>query len=534
MAASPHLSRSIWRWCIPLVVLLIHRLWLFMTHGEAFARLVAANPGFVLAEMPMRDALVELPVRALIGLQHGPPLPSLLMAGVLAIAPAPLATAWTLVALQVLATAATALGILALADRVWKARWPGPALAVLWVLSPDAVVFETHSLGQLVHDTWIAPLLVLATILTLTLRESPSQASGLGLGAVAATLALLSPLYSLIALPLIVVPACSAPRGRRLRTILAVLVAWLALHGTWTVKNGVANDDWRLWTSTDRGVALAESLQASGQGEGLQLAIADDASAPKWFRSWARETETSPDMPTWEGSERLLPVEVRRADVERLQWLEGHARAEGGARLRLVSDLLDRAWRRHVLEHPRVLLFELRLGLAQFWFPIRQHGRHGLSLFAVEPTIERSLRVHRRPAQLLRGELPESVVRFGGEAPAGEPVVLGTLDTAVVILDAMTLVAVHTLLPIALGVLVWRRRPGTWTRADRLLVASAVLYAFALVHGSLLEQAEAMRLRLHVAPLLWLATLECFRRGVGWARASVAGRGVGVVRRGAV
>ncbi|MEM9553952.1 MAG: hypothetical protein AAGC60_06820 [Acidobacteriota bacterium] len=527
-------GRRVW---LPLALALgLHRLLLYWLYGDALRALVAANPDRLLAQFLDRQALTWLPWRSLLHLQQTPPLPNALLAGLLAVFEWPMPVTWALLALQMVITLCVALLLARLAGRVTHPV-VGLGLGLLWILSPDVVVLESHSFGQLVHETLATLLLLLALRELLRLGASKSDdgarsdlASAARLGVLAGLLALTRASYAYVALPLALLVALftgagdSADRLRaRRRAVLAFVLPWALLQGGWALKTLVVEGDWRLAPSTWAGGNAAAGMRAVGYGEELLRSIEASEDLPPWFGRFARATDGMPWAGGWGEAEALLPAELRRADVERQQRLLGTDRAENGARQRVVADLYLDAWRRFVLTHPDALVHKAHLGYALYWFPIRYHGSQEVGLFSVEWRIERSLRWGRSSGLLLSGELPEPHLVTVGTWPDLErrPARLWTLDLPVTVLWLLALPALHLgvpLLLVGLGRRLVRTRRLPRAPRDVLLVAATVLYGYAAVVHSLVDQGENMRFRITAEPLIWLLVVLVGAAVVSWLR----------------
>ena len=511
-----HRGENLCRWIAQRPALLVvaaglmHRAILFWRFRPALLALVAQVPWFQVMQL--------LPVPVYRGhfwagmwlLQQTPPISHLVFRLVLLAGGWPFRTAELLCLLQGAVLSLSAGLLCALITKLTGSRLAALVLSLWFLFSTDLVVTEYAFYGQLFYES-LGMFAVLAccwqACRVCQLPTARARRHAAVAGSLAAAAALTRSSLSLFPLA----PAAAGLLYWRKRTLLIYMLPVLLLQGGWAVKNWVALGQLSPATSSWSGMNLAKGVFWAKQGPLLCHDIAESPNGiyPDWFRQGAVHCRFAFQVTKLES----LPPALRARDDAMTVRL-------GGVRptwnLPSVAEE-SRAWQSAVLRftfaHPGLFAVRAALGYRLMWQRIADHAfQFPWDLFYVKP-IDRPF-----PGLLSRGfaEAPQVAVKaMGLTAQPGRNAWLGTISLAP--LDAISILALHVLLPILLAIDFWRRRRkrSPFLPYGTLILLAAVCYGLMLF--SVAEGGENMRFRVAIEPeviALTACTLLAFARAL--------------------
>ncbi|MCW5890568.1 MAG: hypothetical protein KIT14_08450 [bacterium] len=484
---------------------LVQRAWLLVAFRAEGQALQTANPEVYMAHHAPLELLRDHLGVVLLLLQQTPPVSNLIFGLLVKAFSWPHGVTQALLVLQ----GATSVAAAVLLHRLLLGLFPGRLVvvtlaALYFVLDVDLIVLEYNAFGQTFYEN-LGMLLVLglaATLMRLGRTGAPRAAALAGL--CTGLLALTRATWSFFWLPGLALVAWLA-RGRRARAAGAFLLPVLLLQGAWCAKNTWVYGRFTMTTSSWTGFNLMNGLRGAGYAEPFGRWVLDHGDPP-----WMAEA-LAPGGVARLGD--ILPAEYRERDAAlAARWgVEnwGFNTAVAGA----FFAAFERSFTPFALRHPDVVLIKTARAYALFWQPIANFGRMYISLFCTPARTTSGLDVPGVLRQWASGTLPEPVLLTSGRQVRRRfaPVAIGSptwLDPARFL---ATVVGVHVLAPLAVVLLVRRRRhggsptPREAARATALVVCGA-LYVYLAVFSSLGEYGENMRFRLGVEPLIWLLT----------------------------
>jgi hypothetical protein len=220
-------------------------------------------------------------------------------------------------------------------------------------------------------------------------------------------------------------------------------------------------------------------------------------SYPDWFM---RVNSFCP-LPFYAEFETEMPSAVQVQDAVAQRRLGGVAVKLNSVAARMISGEYRRAVERYMLAHP--MSFAQRFGVAYrlFWQRMADYGVKGFNPLYVEPVDVglAGLRV-RGFAEAPRVMMGRDVNLLVAKLSDSRPAWFGTISLAP--LDAVSIVVLHLLFPLILGVWLWRRARG---RAAVLpqgfwVLAASTLYGVVVFNA--VDVGENMRFRLTIEPAI--------------------------------
>jgi hypothetical protein len=501
-----------------LVIGLVHRCVIFLHFRGALLHLAAQVPGFDVMQ------LLPIPIYqkhfwlGLWLLQQTPPVPHILFRLVLLAGGWPARTTEILCLMNGGISTLTACILCMIIRNATSSNVLG-FLVSLWLLvSTDMLVAEYDFFGQIFYEQLGMLLLVACCWQAAKMaRTSTGRESGrpVATGVLAALAVLTRSSLSFY-------PFALAPAGAliwRRRSFALFLAPLLLICGCWTLKNIVSLRRMGLETSSWSGMNMAKGIFWAGQGNMLCHDIANSPAAdyPPWFQAASRACV----FPFYVTRTAELPAELKASD-------DAMAARFGGTRpdfnmpsLAAASDAWRRAVIRFSISHPDLLAERLAKSYVFLWQRIADQGAlYPWDVFYVVPVDRDLMDLSGRGF----GEKQRVAVTATMPRAEGRKAVFGTISLAP--LDAFLLIALHSLLPIALLIDAYRRLRG-WRRflpgGTTVLLATSL---YGLVVFSVAEGGENMRFRLTVEPVLIALAVNAVFALVKAAMAAAArGRG---------
>jgi hypothetical protein len=491
------------------VVGILHRAILFWLLRPALIDLVAQKPDYVTMQLlPFADYRAHF-WRSLWLLQQSPPVGHIVMKAVVTLTSDPGGVAQILCVLNGLLSIAAACLLCGMIRYVTASRAAAIGLSLWFLLSTDCVVMEYALFGQVFYE-FLAMLLVTgcgALLLGMEPTGGAVPRRAAALGALAAIGALTR--SSLCYLPL-AIGGFGLIRFR-LRVLAWFVAPVLLLQGFWAAKNAVEYGRFTLETSSWGGFNAERGLVWDGQQRALCDAIVASTGGtyPDWFVAMNRDCP----LPFADISESYVPPEVQARDRAAGESLGGAAPVWNSRAIAEKSALYHKAIIRFLLAHPAVAWRSFQIGYGLFWQRIGDYAGMFFGPFTVAG-IDRGF-----PGLLSRGFAEQQRVMLridqGGRG-LYRSAWLPTLSLAP--LDALSILALHLLLPgLALADL-WRRAHRRACGLPRGTAALALLALYGLVLFSAVDVGENMRFRLAIEPVIIALTASCLAGMIRLAR----------------
>lgn len=504
-------------YAVLIVVVLVHRIALYMSLRDAFDVLLALHPDHwtwqLLPVALLRDDLAT----ALLYLQQNPPLPQVLAGIVLKAVATPAAAAHVLLAVQGALTLIAALLLQALLARIGMWRWPALLLALLFALSGDVILLEYNSFGQTFYENLCMPLVLGAVWLFLDIVDGRRGAAPWGLGLLVAALALTRASFGYFFLPvtLALLVARVGPKA-----LLAFLLPVVLLQGGWALKNQILYGYFSLPATSWTGANLAVGVfkRSGGDDTALRAVVLEHPRRyPAWFVAMTREK----GIAYWQAATYgpYIPADIRVRDADIARALPGNPEQNSLAQA-VVARHLQRAVRDYAIAHPAAFAAGVAQSYRQFWQPIRDYtARFAALLFVARPAgdiwSDGGLRAFARGdfddywvLQRTRALFLDDSRIFSGCLHA-DPF---ALPYAPLLVYLYNVAALHALGPLLLVAAAWLRRDAGERGALAFLY---LVFLYGAVVSSIGDHGENNRFRLAIEPLIWLLGAAI---ALGWLR----------------
>jgi hypothetical protein len=492
------------------VVALAHRTAVFMRYFPDLRRLIAKNPDYLTWQFPPLPALSHHLAASLFFLQQTPPIPALILGGLVKAAAWPFTVTYLLIGLQSVLSIATAMLMFRIQLFFTRRLLLALVAPIVFLLSSDLLLMEYNWQGQSFYENLGMCFVLIAAYCMLQVERTGCVRYSGGLGLVTGLLALSRATFSyFFVVPLFFLVVLRPPRFSR--HVFLFLLCGLSLQLAWCLKNGFLYDRFSLDTSSWKGSNFAVGLLKAGAGDQFLKSILEAPDAfPGWFVAMNREHGLLPWVPA---HAPYLPQSATARDRRAQQCLDGAGAPADSYSQSLVSELYMRAYLRFARRYPDVVWQKFLASYALFWQPIRNFAWQFLDLFWVRPVVEDPFAAGEVFALIRDGQIPEPQYLmteqyvFLGPKPRQPPEAhTFTLTLLPTLFWMRNVAAFHLLAPALLLVGVARR---VYTGRLCLPVGYPFMLcviAYVAVLSSLAEHGENMRFRLSVEPLIWVSS----------------------------
>jgi len=427
-------------------------------------------------------------------LQQTPPVPHLIYRLVLLAGGWPFRTAEILCAMQGIISLLAGVLLCSMIRRLVNSNAIALLFSLWFLLSTDLLVTEYAFYGQMFYEDlgMLGTLACCWQACRLAQRNDADTITNSGLlGTLAALTALTR--SSLNFFPLAILPG--AVMFLRTRSIVALVLPILVLQGGWAAKNWVALNRFTMEDSNWTGMNMAKGVFWANQDLLILKDIADAPSGiyPPWFQAIGHHYT----FPFEVSKRQSLPPSLVKQDEEMTDRL-GYQAPWNLPSVAAESDAWRTAVVRFTKAHPLLFLQHFRKGYEFLWQRIADHSAlFAWNLLYVEP-VDRPF-----PGLLSRGFSEKQQVALnplGVGAQPGREANLGTISLAP--LDALSILALHFLLPLLVVVdcLRRRRRKSNYLSRGVIFLIPTALYG--LLVFSIGDGGENMRFRLSIEPVI--------------------------------
>lgn len=278
-------------YCMWLIIsiTILHRAFMLIKYSADLHALVNNNPGWLTWQFLTVKAMTEHFWESLLYLQQTPPVPTIILAGIIRLFGWPEGTAFALIGLQAFISMGTAILLFSLLHKVTQRMYISCVIAICFLLSTDLLVMEYNSFGQTFYENLTMFLLIASVYLFWSFLNTRNLLYILYVGLLVSLLALSRASFSYFFLVPVLFLILKT-RQREYRYALLILCLGLLPHLLWCAKNYVIYDALSLSTSSWQGLNFAVGLARRGnEKQFVQSILQEKDRYPPWFVTMLKE-----------------------------------------------------------------------------------------------------------------------------------------------------------------------------------------------------------------------------------------------------
>lgn len=531
MAAGESATQRMWlAWLFLFCV--GHRLVQWLVLQKQIAVAAALNGDVAIMQLLPADLWRQQFWAALLYLQQTPPVPNLIY-GIAALCfdSGPSLATFLILFCGLLSSIACVLMALLL-TRLGFARWLACAIAVVFLLSADLLMFDYFAFGQSFYEQLTMVGVLCAALAAIALARAGGWRAALVLGCAVALLALTRASFSYFVLPAFLWLLWNMRSRIDAKVLAGFLLPVLLLHGGWALKQSIVQGSWMWSTSSWGGLNM---MMGDVRRIGVRARDGENTESIPVF-DMAQAARQTPCLQRWRHLWKTSPFVLFSAAFDgtaatnagpsaaALDRDATAAQARGGrfaldsAALREFSHCLQRARQTFWLQHPGWALRAGWQSYGVFWSPLGGVAETAPTLLMpvkplwlnppASPVWRPQGELLTWPAYLIRQQKYRLFLYYDAQDMA--PATMLVLPFLPSMFALLAMIALHLLPPVA-AVMCWRNPAGfagAWPAGLGFLI---ITYLYLAGVSSLVEYGENMRFRLEVEPVIWAIGMVALR-----------------------